>query len=363
MSFPSQKSGLRADAFIVKNFKSFLPKAPSSCLPENSINEMADLSRSFWQKNIVLGFIKLKQKKIKPSSRISELDENSLIFNWKNILKSWEIFHQKKAIGYPGKIYPVFEDKNFIVINKPVPLSVHSAFPLNYKLRREVSLIDQIHYRYPEIVKNFQQKSERSGIVHRLDRETSGLLIIAKNEKTESYFKNIFKKRLIEKKYLALVEGELPDKNFIIEGWIGKSKKSPLKRAFCSFDDDKYLEKIINPKKSLTEGRVIFSGSLSKFQKGKYLGKKICQSWINLMSEILESKKTYSLLDLNLKTGRTHQIRVHLASIGFPIVGDSLYGKKEEVKIVGQALHSHEISFFDPTGKRVSFGVDELFFS
>ncbi len=224
-------------------------------------------------------------------------------------------------------------------------------------------MIDQIHYHYPEIIKNFHRKSERDGIVHRLDRETSGLLIVAKNEKAESYFKNIFKKRLIEKKYLALVEGEIPNKNFIVEGWMGKSKKSPLKRAFCNFDDDKYLEKIINPKKSLTEGRVIFSGRLNEFQKGKYPGKKIYLSWINLMSEILESKKTYSLLELDLKTGRTHQIRVHLASLGFPILGDSLYGKKNEAKIVGQALHSHEISFFDPTRKRVSFRVDELFFS
>ena len=176
----------------------------------------------------------------------------------------------------------IFENQDFVVIDKPAGLSVHAGVGINEK-----TLVDFLLEKFPEIALVGDDPEVRPGIVHRLDKETSGVMIVARNQKTFEYLKNLFKNRQIEKKYLALVHGKLKEKEGKIEGEMGRSKKDFRKQA------------LVRGKISVRKERY----SLSHFKVKKEFEK-------------------YSLLEVFPKTGRMHQIRVHLHSISHPIVGD-----------------------------------------
>jgi 23S rRNA pseudouridine1911/1915/1917 synthase len=211
----------------------------------------------------------------------------------------------------------VFENEDFLVINKPAGVLVHST---KYD---EKSLVEWLIKRYPYIVCVGEDKN-RPGIVHRLDKDTSGLLLIAKNQKAFDYFKKLFQERKIKKGYLALVYGEIKNKKGVIDKPIGIVASS-IKRSTAA-------QKMKELKEAITEYEVI-----KVFEWGK---------------------EKLTLLRVFPKTGRTHQIRVHLASIGHPIVGDKIYGRKKEKIAVRLFLHAYLLEFPSPNGTTLRLEAD-----
>lgn len=230
-----------------------------------------------------------------------------------------------------NKLNIVYEDNNILVINKPAGLTVHEG------IRTEKTLVDFLIEYCPEIRNigdpstSSEQSNLRPGIVHRLDKNTSGLMVIAKTNKAFDFLKNQFKERKIEKKYLVLVCGIVKNKEGIIDSYIGRMGDKQI-----SVKSEEEIEhrkaKIKNLKKATTEYKVL-----------KYLdGHTLCEAMP--------------------KTGRMHQIRVHFKSIGHPVAGDLKYGLKNcsclDNRILRQFLHAKYLSFSLPNGKRMAFEVD-----
>ncbi len=206
------------------------------------------------------------------------------------------------------KVPIIYEDENVIVVDKPAGILVHpvSAFAKATadKKDEENTLIDL----FPN-----------AKLVHRLDRDTSGLLLLAKNEKTCDWLKSQFKNRKIIKKYIALVHGNFKDKTGIITKSISRSKK---------------------------KGRIQTTAPIGKKREAitRY--------------KVLKEFDNYSLLEVMPETGRTHQIRVHLASIGHPIAGDEQYKFKRQVcpkNLKRQFLHAGYLKFQMSDGKAIEF--------
>jgi 23S rRNA pseudouridine1911/1915/1917 synthase len=203
----------------------------------------------------------------------------------------------------------IYEDENVLAINKPAGIVVHGEME---------SVADWIVRKYPEI-KNVGDDPERPGIVHRLDKDTSGVLLIAKNQKSFEWLKSQFQDRKIKKTYLALVSGKLKADSGLIDLPIGRSK-TPLKRLASQKARGKLRE-------AITEYKVV-----KKFDN-------------------------YTLLEAFPKTGRTHQIRVHFKAIGHPVVGDKLYGNPEE-KLNRQFLHAQSLELNLQDGSRIKLEAD-----
>jgi len=210
----------------------------------------------------------------------------------------------------------IYEDNDFIALYKPAGILVHS----NGKERKEKTVVSFLLSHFPEINKVGDDPKTRPGIVHRLDKDTSGVIIAAKNQPTFLFLKSLFQNRQISKTYLAVVKGWLKEKTGIINKPIG-IKSGTIKHSTHS---DKMK------KEAITSFTV-----LKKFKKGD---------------------REYSLLEVSPKTGRTHQIRVHLSSIGHPIIGDNLYGKKNEEKNL--LLHASSLQFTSPSGSKIFIESD-----
>jgi len=274
--------------------------------------EIDNISREKIICNIKEGKIKVEGKtKIKPSFILNGGEK--ILFNVSDFLTPIE----KLSLIKPQSIFPepkiLYEDKNLLVINKPSGIIVHPT--LNGK--NNLSIASWFLERNSSVY-NVGEDQLRPGIVHRLDKETSGALILAKNNFIFDYLKNLFKTRKIEKKYIGLVKGEIGKREGIIDLPLIRSKKSLIKRK-VSFKKDK--------------GKI----ALTKYK-------------------VLKLYKGYTLLEIFPQTGRTHQIRVHLASIGFPVVGDNLYGKSKksnELNLSRHFLHAQMISFILPSGELV----------
>jgi 23S rRNA pseudouridine1911/1915/1917 synthase len=203
----------------------------------------------------------------------------------------------------------LYEDNDLIVIDKPAGMTVHPA-PGHY----EHTLVNAILAHLPDLK---EVETHRPGIVHRLDKDTSGLIIVAKNETAHMRLSDQFKSRTVAKTYLALVVGRLNQKEGIIESNIGRHPRDRKRMAVTS-----------RGRQSRTEYKVI-----------EYVG-------------------NYTLLEVRPRTGRTHQIRVHLAAIDFPVVGDATYGTKSDY-LSRQFLHAHKLAFRLPsTGEFVEFKSD-----
>lgn len=226
----------------------------------------------------------------------------------------------------------IYEDKNFLAIDKPVGFLVHQTAS-----SREDTLADWLRLHYPEVVKVGDNPETRPGIVHRLDRDTSGIMLVARNQKYFGYLKNLFSAggetspRLgrggqpqIQKTYRALVYGRITPRKGIIAKDI-RVKAGTIKRTVFKGKGERA---------AATEYRVL-----------KYLDG---FSWIEAMP----------------LTGRTHQIRVHLASIGHPVVGDKLYGPKKQSSRLGldnvsrQMLHAYSLEFSPTPGKRLKLAAN-----
>lgn len=205
----------------------------------------------------------------------------------------------------------VYEDDYLVIINKQSGLVVHPAVG-NYSH----TLVNGLLYHFNKIS---NKKSIRPGIVHRLDKDTSGLMIVAKDDKTHDLLAGMIKNKKVERKYLALVWGVLRHEKGRIDAPIGRDIN----------DRQKYTVTDINSKNSITHFKVI------------------------------ERFKEVSLLECKLDTGRTHQIRVHMEYIGHPIVNDPVYGRRKIINDFGQMLHSKSIKLIHPiTNKELFFEVE-----
>ena len=221
------------------------------------------------------------------------------------------------------KLKIVYEDNNILVIDKPAGLLVH---PTLKEYRH--TLVNALISRYPDIT-SVGESPMRPGIVHRLDKETSGLLIIAKNQNAFYFIKEQFLNRTVEKKYLALVEGIPKNKEGIIEYAIRPSKNYRLKKIA--------VKPSFAPQNGATAG---------KPPQGK--SERAAKTYYKVIKTFNDK---FALLEVEPKTGRTHQIRVHLTSIGHPIVGDSLYGSKIKLSKYRHFLHAYYLKFILPPQK------------
>ncbi len=206
----------------------------------------------------------------------------------------------------------IYQDKDFLVINKPAGLLVHGP---------GITLVTWLLENYPEVKNVGDDIKNRPGIVHRLDRETSGLILVPRNQNTYEYFKDLFQNHQIKKTYIALVHGIVKEKEGLINKPMG-IKQGSLKRTV------------------FTKNAKMIKEAVTRYKLRNYVGDK------------------YSLLEVEPLTGRTHQIRVHLASIGHPVVGDKLYGKKDNAGMKRQFLHAESLEFSSLDGKRLKIVAD-----
>ncbi len=228
----------------------------------------------------------------------------------------------------------LYEDDDLIVINKPAGMVVHPAAG-----HREGTLVNALLAHCPHL--NIGGE-ERPGIVHRLDRETSGILVVAKNDVALRAVQAQFKARRVHKIYLALVEGIVKPPHGKIDAPIGRDPKHRQKMAVIPLPS--LDSRDASPLHSTPAARA--HQAVTVYHTRANLG-------------------AYTLLEVEPQTGRTHQVRVHLAFLGFPVVGDTVYGKKKNaLGLTRQFLHAWKITFTLPRdGRTVSFTAslpDEL---
>ena len=259
-------------------------------------NSIEGKSRSFIQGLVDSNSVLVNEKEVKSNYKLRQSDEITVIMP-----EPIELDVKPEKID----LNIVYEDKDIIVLNKPQGVVVHPA-PGNYT----GTLVNGLLYHCKDL--SGINGVIRPGIVHRIDKDTSGILVIAKNDESHNILAEQFKEHSIKREYYALVEGKFNNLEGTIDKPIGRNKKDRLKMAIV--DDGK---------RAVTHYNV-----LEQYNNGT------------------------SLIKCRLETGRTHQIRVHMASIGHPLVGDPIYGlKKQRFKLQGQVLHAKTLGFIHPTTK------------
>jgi 23S rRNA pseudouridine1911/1915/1917 synthase len=219
----------------------------------------------------------------------------------------------------------IYEDEDILAINKPAGMIVHGIVG---RRSPDPTLADILVARYPELRNVGDEPTLRPGIVHRLDRDTSGVMLVARNQPSFEYLKSLFQGRDITKTYVAVVSGVPSPDRGIIDRPIG-IVNGTTKRSVRS-------EKMAKP--AVTEYEVMRTvESVDGFGR----------------------PYPFSIVRVRPRTGRTHQIRVHLASIGNPVVGDPIYGQKRRPPWAERLmLHAASIEFSDRTGRRLRFAAD-----
>ena len=257
-----------------------------------------DLSRSKIQSFIKSGDIKVNGVPKKASYLLKEDDK--VVFE---IPRTSEIKIEPENI--PLEV--VYDDENMLVVNKPSGMLTHPT-----TIEKSGTLVNALLYKYGENLSDINGEFRR-GILHRLDRNTSGLLMVAKNNKAHEFLANQIKNHTITKKYRAIAKGVIAQDEFEINSPIGRNPNQPHKMAVR--EDGKPSRTIV---------------------------------------KVLERFKAATYVELTLVTGRTHQIRVHLKSINHPIYNDSLYGAGQgKVKTEEQVLQSFFLRFTKPFGDEI----------
>ncbi len=257
-----------------------------------------DLSRSKIQNFIKSGNVKINDSIKKPSYILKENDKID-----------FEIPEEEKLEIKPQDIpiEIVYEDENMLVVNKPSGMLTHPT-----TIERENTLVNTLLYKFNNNLSDINGEFRR-GILHRLDRNTSGLLMIAKNNKAHEFLAEQIKNHTITKKYRAIVKGIIKEDEFEINSPIGRNPNQPHK--MMTRDDGKPSRTIV---------------------------------------KVLERFKEYTYVELTLITGRTHQIRVHMKSINHPVYNDTLYGAGQgKVKTDEQVLQSYYLRFTKPFGNEI----------
>ena len=269
-----EKDGKRIDAYLAE--------------------ELKDISRVAVQRLITNGKVLVNDKKVKVSYKVQQGDKIQVEEE-----KPVEI--SIKAQKIPLDI--IYEDDDIIVINKPKGMVVHPA-----NGNPDGTLVNAVMAICKDSLSGIGGEI-RPGIVHRLDKDTSGIIIVAKNDKAHINLSEQIKEHKVKKTYIALVRGIVKENEATIKMPIGRSDKDRKKMAVTK-----------NGKEAITHFKV-----LKRYEK-------------------------YTLLQVNIETGRTHQIRVHLSQIGYPIVGDQVYSNgKNEWNVKGQCLHAKSLEFTHPS--------------
>lgn len=257
-------------------------------------------SRSYIQGLIEEESILVNNKKVKSNYKLKENDEIKVFMKEPKVL-------EVEAENIPIDI--IYEDSDVIVVNKAKGMVVHPA-PGNYN----GTLVNALLYHCTDL--SSINGVIRPGIVHRIDKDTTGILVIAKNDEAHNKLSDQLKEHSMKREYYALVEGRIKANSGTIDKPLARSKKDRLKIA-------------------IVEG-----------------GKRAVTHY-----EVIERFKNTTLVKCVLETGRTHQIRVHMSSIGYPLVGDPVYGfKKGKFKSEGQMLHAKTLGFIHPrTNEYVEF--------
>ena len=279
---------------------SFTVEAGGERLDKVTPAHVPDLSRATAQRLIKAGEVTVNGRPSKPSYRVQVGDEVVV----------------RVPIEMPTPVVPenipldvIYEDDALLVVNKPAGMVVHPAYG-----HASGTLVNAVLAHCPQIAD--VGGPDRAGVVHRLDKDTSGLILIAKDSVTRAALQRQFKRRQVSKTYLALVEGQVQPREGVVEAPVGRDKRQRKKMA------------------------VVRSGREAR-----------------TMYRAIEYFANYTLLEVRPHTGRTHQVRVHLSWLGYPIVGDAVYGRHRQRLLRGRHfLHASRIRFSHPaTGEEVEF--------
>ncbi len=259
-----------------------------------------DLSRATAQRLIKAGEVTVGGRPSKPSYRVQVGDDIV-------VRVPAEVPEPVVAEDIPLDV--IYEDDTLLVVNKPAGMVVHPALG-----HASGTLVNAVLAHCPQIAE--VGGADRAGIVHRLDKDTSGLIIIAKDEPTHAALQRQFKHRQVVKTYLALVEDQVQPREGVVEAPVGRDKRQRKKMAVV---------------RSGREAHTMYRAS--------------------------EYFADYTLLEVRPRTGRTHQVRVHLAWLGYPIVGDTVYGHRRQRLLRSRHfLHASRLRFTHPaTGEEVEF--------
>lgn len=270
---------------------------------DKALADLTELSRSQANEEIKKGTVLVNGKAAKAKYAVKVGDVISYQVPEEEIL-------EYKAEDIPLDI--IFEDEDVAVVNKPQGMVVHPSAG-----HPSGTLVNALMYHVKDL--SSINGVVRPGIVHRIDKDTSGLLMIAKNDTAHNALATELKDKKSLRKYIAIVHGNLPNDRGMIEAPIGRSEKDRKKQAVTAKGKE----------------------AVTRFQ-------------------VLERFGDYTLVELTLETGRTHQIRVHMAYIGHPVAGDPAYGPRKTLKGEGQFLHAQTLGFTHPsTGEEMAFTAPE----
>ncbi|MBY4971864.1 RluA family pseudouridine synthase [Streptococcus suis] len=269
---------------------------------DKALSELTELSRSVANDQIKAGQVLVNGQVKKAKYTVQEGD-----------IVTYQV-PEIEEIDYVAEDIPldiVYQDEDVAVVNKPQGMVVHPSAG-----HTSGTLVNALLYHVKDL--SGINGVLRPGIVHRIDKDTSGLLMIAKNDDAHTKLAAELKDKKSLRKYWAIVHGNLPNDRGVIEAPIGRSEKDRKKQAVTAKGKE----------------------AVTRFQ-------------------VLERFGDYTLVELTLETGRTHQIRVHMAYIGHPVAGDEVYGPRKTLKGHGQFLHARTLGFTHPkTGEVVAFTAE-----
>jgi 23S rRNA pseudouridine1911/1915/1917 synthase len=302
--------------FIVEELKTRLDKYLAKQLPE--------ISRSSIQRDIEGGQAEVNGQPIIESKFVVRLNDKVVY----RVTSDESRVTSLKPTNTPLKV--LYNNHGLLIIDKPAGMVVHQGAGFKGE-----TLASALLYHFKDM--HFVGEYHRPGIVHRLDKDTSGVMLVARTPKMYEYLKDAFLERKVKKEYIALVWGEVSQPHGFIETPIGKSKTDFRKQT---------VKDPVEGKQALTEYQVLeYLGSDKS--ENRRIGESDKTVFSDLRPPTSDSSDLdgYTLIMVKLHTGRTHQIRVHLASIGHPLLGDELYGNKK-TRLPGlyrQFLHAKKI--------------------
>jgi len=325
-----------------------------------------NLSRAYIKDQVKLGNFLVGGKRVKPSYMLSE--ENQVAF-----APGFSLPEKAVILSNPDiKLNIIFENDDVIVINKPAGLSVHprqdkNGLPLLSEINN--TLISGLLSYYPPLANvgdpstGSGQVAIRPGIVHRLDKDTSGIMIIAKNQNSFDWLKKQFKDRQATKKYLALVHGRLAEKEGQIKTLLQRASSDPTRQKVQPWTQSAQFFRQPEGYQAQAQGRTPHRRPLATEHEIRPSGARVsAKEGKEAITDykVIKEFKNYSLLEVSPKTGRLHQIRVHLAHLGHPVAGDAKYGDKRLPilpRLGRQFLHAAEIEVILPDGQKQVFST------